>query len=179
MTKARDAGADVIMPWSAATSLLARLINTRGDMGWDVPIVGHPAVMALPIKELLHKPDYWKNTYAAGYASTTYDANGNYPPRTKKLMDEIRPALGGKIDFTFWWVALGYDCVKTIEYAVKKAGSTDPAAIQKVLESAKNLDGVYTNYTWTETERNGFPDSDIVMNLAGTFKEGSFAVAPK
>ena len=50
MTKAKAAGADVVMPWSAATGLLARLLNTRGDMGWDVPVVGHPALMALPIE---------------------------------------------------------------------------------------------------------------------------------
>ena len=52
MNKARAAGADVVMPWSAATGLCARILNTRGDMGWDVPIVGHPALLALPIKPL-------------------------------------------------------------------------------------------------------------------------------
>ena len=35
-------GQDVVMPWSAATGLCARILNTRGDMGWDVPVVGHP-----------------------------------------------------------------------------------------------------------------------------------------
>ena len=58
--KARAAGADVLMPWSAATGLLGRLLNTRGNMQWDVPVVGHPALMALPIKELLNKPEYWE-----------------------------------------------------------------------------------------------------------------------
>lgn len=67
MTKARAAGADVVMPWTAATGLMARILNTRGDMGWDVPVVGHPAVMALPIKGLLNKPEYWQNAFAAGY----------------------------------------------------------------------------------------------------------------
>ncbi|GAC1595381.1 MAG: ABC transporter substrate-binding protein [Candidatus Velthaea sp.] len=177
--KARAAGADVIMPWSASTGLLARLLNARGDAGWNVPIVGHPALMALPVQALLHKPDYWKNAYAAGYTSTTYDKRGNFPARTKKLMDDIRPSLGGKIDFTFWWVALGYDCVKTIEYAVKKAGSTEPAAIAKALESTKNLRGVYGVYSWSPTEHNGFPDNEMMVNEAGTFKEGSFAAAPR
>lgn len=179
VSKARAAGADVIMPWSASTGLLARLLNARGDMGWNVPIVGHPALMALPVQSLLHKPEYWKNAYAAGYSTTTYDARGTFPARTKKLMDDIRPTFGGKIDFTFWWVALGYDCVKTIEYAVKKAGSTDPAAVQKVLETTKNLPGVYASYTWTATDHNGFPDNEMVVNVAGTFKEGSFAAAPR
>ena len=76
MNKAKAAGADVIMPWSAATGLLARLLNTRGDMGWDVPVVGHSAMMAPAIKQLLNKPEYWTNAIAAGYQSTTYDDKG-------------------------------------------------------------------------------------------------------
>lgn len=176
--KARDAGADVIMPWTASTGLLARILNARGNKQWDVPVVGHPALMGLPIRDLLNKPEYWDNTFAAGYLSTTYNEQGKLPEATVKLMDEIRPKLGGKIDFTFWWVALGYDTVKIIEHAVRKAnGSTDPEDIKKVLESTSDLQGVYANYTWSPTDHNGFPDSAMVLNLANTFNDGSFKLA--
>jgi branched-chain amino acid transport system substrate-binding protein len=179
MTKAKAAGADVVMPWSAATGLLARMLNARGNMGWDVPVVGHPAIMASQIRKLLNKPQYWENTYAAGYASTTYDANGKLPARTQELVDKIRPKLGGgEIDLLFWWVALGYDTVKIIEHAAKTAGSTDPAAIQKALENTKNFEGVYATYSWSPTQRNGFPDSNMATNTANTFKDGSFKLAP-
>jgi branched-chain amino acid transport system substrate-binding protein len=177
--KARAAGADVLMPWSAATGLLGRLLNTRGDMQWDVPVVGHPALMALPIKELLNKPEYWDGVYAAGYVSTTYGTDGKLPERTQALMEAMRPKLGGEINFTFWWVALGYDTVKVIEHAVKKAGSTEPKAIQTALESTTSLDGVYATYSWGPGQRNGFPDSGMVVNRANTFKDGSFDLAPK
>jgi branched-chain amino acid transport system substrate-binding protein len=180
MTKARNAGADVVMPWTAAAGLLGRLINARGEMGWDVPIVGHPALMAAQIRKLLNKPEYWDKTYAAGYTSTTYLPDGKLPAATQALVDKIRPRLGGgEIDVTFWWVALGYDTVKMIEHAIKKAGSTDPAAIQKALESTSKYPGVYATYTWSDTQRDGFPDSDMVMNTANTFKDGSFKLAPK
>lgn len=179
LNKAKAAGADVIMPWSAATGLLARLFNTRGDMGWDVPIVGHPAMMAPPVRPLLNKPDYLRNAFAAGYLSTTYDARGKLPARTQALMDKIRPKLGkgGEIDFMFWWVALGYDTVKIVEHAVKTAGSTDSAAIGKALENTRDFPGVYATYSWSKEDRNGFPDSDIVVNVAGSFKDGSYAAA--
>lgn len=36
-SSAKTADAGVIMPWSAATGLCARIINTRGDMGWVLP----------------------------------------------------------------------------------------------------------------------------------------------
>jgi branched-chain amino acid transport system substrate-binding protein len=93
-------------------------------------------------------------------------------------MDQMRPKLGGHIDFTFWWVALGYDTVKIIEHAVKTAGSTDGAKFQQVLESTKDFPGVYADYTWTPTDHNGFPDKGIAMNRANTFKEGSYELAP-
>jgi branched-chain amino acid transport system substrate-binding protein len=181
LNKARAAGAEVIMPWSAATGLLARLFNTRGDMGWDVPIVGHPAMMAPPVRPLLNKPEYLSNAYAAGYLSTTYDAKGKLPPRTQALMEKIRPKLGkgGEIDFMFWWVALGYDTVKIVEHAVKTAGSTDPAAIGKVMENTKAFSGAYATYSWSKEDRNGFPDHDIVVNVVGSFKDGSYAAAGK
>jgi branched-chain amino acid transport system substrate-binding protein len=180
MNKAKAAGAEVIMPWSAATGLLARLFNTRGDMGWDVPIVGHPAMMAPPVRPLLNKPDYWKNAFAAGYTSTTYDSKGKLPPRTQALMEKIRPKLGkGEIDFMFWWIALGYDTVKIAEHAIKTAGSTDAAALGKVLENTKDFPGVYATYTWTKENRNGYPDHAIVMNVGGSFKDGSFMAAPR
>jgi branched-chain amino acid transport system substrate-binding protein len=180
MTKAREAGADVVMPWSAATGLLGRLLNARGNMGWDVPVVGHPALMAAQIRALLNKPGYWENTYASGYASTTYDESGKLPPRTQELVDKMRPRLGGgEIDVLFWWVAMGYDSVKVIEHAVKKAGSTDPAAVQKALESTDRYEGVYATYHWSPEIRNGFPDSNMAVNVANTFKDGSFRLAPR
>jgi branched-chain amino acid transport system substrate-binding protein len=180
MAKARAAGADVVMPWSAATGLLARMLNARGNMGWNVPVVGHPAIMASQIRKLINKPQYWENTYAAGYASTTYGADGKLPVRTQELVNKVRPKLGGgEIDVLFWWVALGYDTVKIIEHAVKTAGSTEPAAIQKALENTKNFEGVYATYSWSPTQRNGFPDSNMAANTANTFKDGSFKLAPR
>ena len=178
MTKARAAGADVVMPWSSATGLCARILNTRGDMGWDVPVVGHPSLMALPVKALLNKPEYWRNTFAAGYTSTTF-ADGKLPPRTQALMDAVKPSLGGEIGFTFWWVTLGYDSMKLIAYAAGKANSLDPQRIKDVLEHTENHEGVYGTYTWSAANHNGFPDSGMAMDSADTFQEGSYQAAPR
>ncbi len=182
MNKARAAGADVVMPWSAATGLLGRLLNARGEMGWKVPVVGHPALMASQIRKLLNKPEYWEDTYAAGYQSTTFGADGKLPERTQQLMDRIRPKLatnGGELDILFWWVAMGYDTVKVIEHAVKAAGGTDPAKVQAALENTRDFRGVYSTYSWGPTVRNGFPDSNMAVNVANTFKDGSFKLAPR
>lgn len=180
MTKARAAGADIVMPWSAATGLLARLLNARGEMDWKVPVVGHPALMASQIRKLLNKPEYWEDTFASGYQSTTYGSDGKLPAPTQALVDKIRPKFGnGELDILFWWVAMGYDTVKLIEHAVKTAGGTDPAVIQKALENTHEFRGVYATYTWGPKARNGFPDSNMAVNAANTFKDGSFKLAPR
>lgn len=180
MTKARAAGADIVMPWSAATGLLGRLLNARGEMGWKVPVVGHPALMASQIRKLLNKPEYWEETYASGYQSTTYGTDGKLPAQTQALVNKVRPQFGnGELDILFWWVAMGYDTVKLIEHAVKTAGGTDPAAIQKALENTREFRGVYATYTWGLKARNGFPDSNMAVNAANTFKDGSFKLAPR
>ena len=180
MSKARAVGAEVVMPWSAATGLLGRLLNARGDMGWKVPVVGHPALMASQIRKLLNKPEYWEETYAAGYQSTTFRPDGKLPEQTQALVDKIRPKLGsGELDILFWWVAMGYDTVKLVEHAVKTAGGTDPAKIQKALEDTREFRGVYATYTWSAKEHNGFPDSNMAVNAANTFKDGSFKLAPR
>jgi branched-chain amino acid transport system substrate-binding protein len=62
---------------------------------------------------------------------------------------------------------------------VKTAGSTDAAALGKVLENTKDFPGVYATYTWTKENRNGYPDHAIVMNVGGSFKDGSFQAAPR
>jgi branched-chain amino acid transport system substrate-binding protein len=69
--------------------------------------------------------------------------------------------------------------VRLVEYAVKTAGSTDPAALGKVFENTKDFPGVYASYTWTKENRNGYPDHAIVMNVAGSLKDGSFKAAPR
>jgi branched-chain amino acid transport system substrate-binding protein len=180
ISKARAAGAEVIMPWSAATGVLARLLNARGDAGWDAPVIGHPSLMALPIKQLLNKPSYWDNVYGAGYVSTSYDANGKLPERTQTLLDKIRPKLGGKdVDILFWWIALGYDAVKLAEHGMRSAGSTDPAAIQKALENTQNFKGVLSTLSYGPDKRDGFPDDNMAIDVANTFKDGSFKLAPR
>jgi branched-chain amino acid transport system substrate-binding protein len=179
VAKARAAGADVVMAWSAATGVLARLLNARGDAGWNVPVIGHPSLMALPLKQLLNKPTYWENVYGSGYVATSFNAQGKLPERTQALVDRIRPSLGGRdIDILFWWVGLGYDAVKMAEHGIRKAGSTDAAAIQKALETTTGFKGVLATFSYAPDKRDGFPDDNMAIDVANTFKDGSFGLAP-
>jgi branched-chain amino acid transport system substrate-binding protein len=181
VTKARQAGADVILTWTGAVGVHARVLNARGNIGWDVPVVAQVGILALAVKNLVNKPSYLDNVFATGYLGTTYNAKGELPPATAAFMKAMGSRLGepGKIEYTMWQVALGYDCVKVIEHAIRKAGSTDGAAIQKALEETKDLKGVFATYSWSATSRNGVPDGDIVMDLANSYRDGNFQMAPR
>jgi branched-chain amino acid transport system substrate-binding protein len=180
MTKAKAGGADVVMVWTAASGLAARVLNTRGDLGWDVPIVGHPVLGTPSIKQLLNKLAYWENTITAGYRTMSYGPDGKLPERTQKLVDAIRPQLGGgEIQFNFWWIALGYDIVGIVNHAVREAKGVKPADIKRVLDGTSRLPGVFADYTWTAADHNGVPDSAMVANLASSFKDGCYLIAPQ
>ncbi len=181
ITKARQAGADVILTWTGAVGLHARVLNARGNTGWDVPVVAQVGILAYPVKTLVNKPSYLDNVFAPGYVGTTYDASGNLPATTAAFMKAMGPRLGepGKIEYAMWQVALGYDTAKVIAHAISKAKSVDGAAMQKALEETKDLKGVFATYSWGPRERNGVPNNDIVMNLANSYRDGNFMKAPR
>jgi branched-chain amino acid transport system substrate-binding protein len=173
MNKAKAAGAEVVSPWTASTGLHARILNTRGAMGWNVAVVGHPVLISALVLPLLNKPEYMQDVFAPGFNSMTYDDNGKLPAVTTELRDKVQ----GRFPFN-WWVALGYDTVKLVEYAVKTGGSADPATMQKTLENTKDFPGAFARYTWSSEERNGYPAQGVAMNMASTLKDGAFKAAP-
>ncbi len=181
INKARQAGADVLIAWTGAVGMHARILNARGDTGWNVPVIAQVGILAYAPKTLVNKPSYLDNVYAAGYAGTTYDAKGQLPEATSKLMKAMGSRLGepSKIEYTMWQIALAYDCVKIIAHAVQKAGSTDGAALQKAMEEIKDFKGVFATYSWSAKERNGVPNANIVMNLANSYRDGNFMMAPQ
>src|SRR5580704_12462933 len=63
LLRMQSAGAEAIMPWSVNAGFLSRIINTRGQMGWDVPIVGQTTLGSGQTKALLDKPEYWAKVY--------------------------------------------------------------------------------------------------------------------
>jgi branched-chain amino acid transport system substrate-binding protein len=178
MRKAMQTKPDGIQIWSAATGLDARIIEARSNVGWDVTIAGHPAIAAINVGKLLSKPQNWDKVYAVGYKSTSYDANGQLPPRTQEFLKKAEPVLGKEIDYTLWWVVMGYDAVQAIREGVTKAGSTDPTKWKTAMEGIKNFPGMFANYTWGKGKMDGYPTEELAMNVASSFKNGTYQLAP-
>jgi branched-chain amino acid transport system substrate-binding protein len=146
-------------------------------MGWDVPFVGHPAMGSGEVGQLVTKPENWDKVYIIGYKSCSFDASGKLPPRTQEFVDSMK----GKVetnDTSLWWVVSGADAVKLVASAVKATGGTDPQQIIKYWNSLKNHETVFSHFTFSETEHNGFPTNEVVMSKANSSKNGAFALAP-
>ncbi|MDI3307239.1 MAG: ABC transporter substrate-binding protein [Acetobacteraceae bacterium] len=177
MLRARNAGAEAIVFWSVSTGLIARLLNTRANMNWDVPFVGHPAMSSGEVGSLVERPANWEKVYAIGYRSCSYDASGNLPPRTAELVQR----LSGKVnlhDTLLWWVASAVDAIQLIAKAVEATNSTTKEAIIEYWNGLKNYPGYFGTYTYSPTQHNGFPTEEVVMSAANSAKNGAFALAP-
>jgi branched-chain amino acid transport system substrate-binding protein len=177
LLRMQSAGAQVIMPWSVNAGFLSRIINTRGEMGWDVPIVGQTTLGSGQTKALLEKPEYWEKVYPNNFRTCCADASGKLPPRTAAFVDKLRGAKIETNDTLLWWIAVGYDAPHLIAEAVRQAGS-EPKQIAGYLNTLTAWPGVYGDLTFTPERHNGYPDDEVVMCQANSFHEGSFRLAP-
>jgi branched-chain amino acid transport system substrate-binding protein len=177
MLRMQAAGAEAVMPWSVNAGFLSRLINTRGQMGWDVPIVGQTTLGSGQTKALLDKPEYWSKVYPNNFRPVCYGANGSLPDRTKVFVDRLRSAKIDMSDTLLWWIALGYDAPMLIAAAIKNSGS-EPEKVVAYWNKLKDFAGVYGDISFTPDEHNGYPDKQIVMVEANSLKDGAFNLAP-
>jgi branched-chain amino acid transport system substrate-binding protein len=177
MLRARNAGAEVIVLWTVSTGMSARLFNTRGAMGWDVPFVGHPSIASGEIAGLVSKPANWDKVYAVGYRSCSYDAAGKLPAHSQELVDR----LAGKVNLSetlLWWVACGVDAVNLVARAVEATGQSTSAAIIGNWNALAKYPGYFGTITFTPEQHNGYPVDEVVMSRANSAKSGAFALAP-
>ena len=177
MLRMRDAGARAIMPWSVNAGLLSRLMNTRGQMGWDVPIAGQTVLGSGETKALLDKRTVLENVYMINFRSCSYDGQGRLPARTAGFVERLRAAGIDRSDTLLSWIASGYDVPYLVAAAVKNAGS-EPGQIAGYWNAVTAYPGVFGDYTWTPRNHNGYPDAEVVMCQANSFRDGTFRLAP-
>jgi branched-chain amino acid transport system substrate-binding protein len=177
LLRMQSAGAEAIMPWSVNAGFLSRIINTRGQMGWDVPIVGQTTLGSGQTRDLLEKPEYWAKVYPNNFRPVCYAAGGKLPDRTLAFLDRLKSARIDVSDTLLWWIAVGYDTPRMIGEAMKSSG-TEPEQIVAYLNKLKGYPGVFGDITFTPDEHNGYPDDEVVMVEANSLKNGAFNLAP-
>jgi branched-chain amino acid transport system substrate-binding protein len=173
----RNAGAEAIMPWSVNAGFLSRIINTRGQMNWDVPIVGQTTLGSGQTSALLEKPEYWAKVYPNNFRPVCFNADGKLTDRTAGFLDRLKSAKVEFSDTLLWWVAVGYDSPYMIAEAMKSVG-TEPDKVVGYLNQLKHFPGVYGDIAFSPEQHNGYPDEEVVMVEANSLKNGAFKLAP-
>jgi branched-chain amino acid transport system substrate-binding protein len=177
MLRMRNAGSEAIMPWSVNPGFLSRIINTRAQMQWDVPIVGQTTLGSGQTAALLEKPEYWAKVYPNNFKPVCYAADGKLNERTAAFLDRLKSAKVDVSDTLLWWIAVGYDTPRLIADAVKSSGA-DPAQIVSYLNNLKDFPGVFGDISFTPDRHDGYRDDDCVMVEANSLREGAFKLAP-
>jgi branched-chain amino acid transport system substrate-binding protein len=177
LLRMQSAGAEAIMPWSVNAGFLSRIINTRGQMNWDVPIVGQTTLGSGQTKALLEKPAYWEKVYPNNFRPVCFGADGKLPERAAAFLDRVRKANIDVGDTLLWWVAVGYDAPQMIADAVRHVGP-EPEQIVAYFNKLTRFPGIYGDISFTPEQHDGYPDDEIVMVAANSFKDGAFSLAP-
>jgi branched-chain amino acid transport system substrate-binding protein len=173
----QSAGAEAIMPWSVNAGFLSRIINTRGQMGWDVPICGQTTLGSGQTQALLEKPEYWSKVYPNNFRPVSFDSTGKLPERARAFVDRLRAQKVSMADTLMWWIGVGYDTPYMMAEAMKAVGP-EPKALEGYFNQLKNFAGVYGDISFTPDRHDGYPDSQVVMVEANSLKDGSFNLAP-
>jgi branched-chain amino acid transport system substrate-binding protein len=177
LLRMQSSGAEAIMPWSVNAGFLSRIINTRGQMAWDVPIVGQTTLGSGQTRDLLEKQEYWTKVYPNNFRPVCYGAGGKLPDRTSAFLDRLKSAKIDVTDTLLWWVAVGYDAPRMIGEAIKNAGA-EPQQIVGYLNKLKGYPGILGDISFTPDNHDGYPDDDVVMVEANSLKDGAFNLAP-
>jgi branched-chain amino acid transport system substrate-binding protein len=177
LLRMQSAGAEAIMPWSVNAGFLSRIINTRGNMGWDVPIVGQTTLGSGQTKALLEKPEYWAKVYPNNFRPVCYGSGGKLPDRTSTFLDRLKSAKIDMSDTLLWWIGVGYDSPYMIAEAMKNTG-TEPEQVVGYLNKLKGFAGVYGDISFLPEQHDGYPDNEVVMVEANSLKDGAFNLAP-
>src|SRR5260370_13485360 len=91
LLRMQGAGAQAIMPWSVNAGFLSRILNTRGAMGWDVPVVGQTTLGSGQTKALLEKPENWNKVYSNNFRQVCF-AGGKLPARAQDVVYRLHNA---------------------------------------------------------------------------------------
>jgi branched-chain amino acid transport system substrate-binding protein len=177
LLRMQSAGAEAIMPWSVNAGFLSRIINTRGQMGYDVPIVGQTTLGSGQTKALLEKPEYWAKVYPNNFRPVCFNTDGKLPDRTTAFVDRLKSKKIDMGDTLLWWIGVGYDTPYMVAEAIKAVG-TEPEKIVDYLNKMKTFAGVYGDISFTPERHDGYPDEEVVMVEANSLKDGAFKLAP-
>jgi branched-chain amino acid transport system substrate-binding protein len=134
---------------------LATIIRTIRESGINVPIVGGDSYDDPGLFKALG-PEYGSDIY--------YDTHTFLAPGVSPKVDEFLAAWKAKYNAEpdAVWVAPGWDVVQILAAAMKKAGTTDGAAMAKAMEGTQ-FDLVTGKLIWSDAASGHMPDIEAPL----------------
>jgi branched-chain amino acid transport system substrate-binding protein len=177
MLRMRNAGAQVVVAWMVAAGPIARLLNARAAIGWNVPVIGHPVLGSGEVGHLVDQPRNWAEVYMAGFRNCSFGPDGALPAHVQAWLDGAHGKL--EIDDTLlWFVLAGADAVNLIAAAVTHAGGSAPDDIIGYWNTQQHYEGLIANLSFAPDQHNGLPLDQLVMSEAMSLRHGAYRFAP-
>ncbi|MFQ5784349.1 MAG: ABC transporter substrate-binding protein [Alphaproteobacteria bacterium] len=157
---------------SAMPDDIGTTVKQFREAGISGPIVGGDGYDTPLLVEV--GGDAANNTYFTTHALMDAD-NGS--PAVKKFMAAYKAEYGHDVENAF--AALGYDTMRLIVDAVKRAGSTDGKAIAKAIESTQAFPGVAGELNYSATAHVPRKGVTMIAVKGGKFTLGAEMVPEK
>lgn len=172
--KARDAGADVMLVWTASSGFMARILTARGEQKWGVPAVGAPIALTEQVTQLV-KPEYLDgDVLAVGFRHLILDKDGRFPPLAQKVLDDHRAIVGPQIKNGVTWILLGYSTVMLWAKAVEMAGGPDTAGVVAAIESMRDVDTAFGRMTFGPGRHDGLQSDEYALLRVNSQRNGGY-----
>jgi len=149
---------------SSLAEEIGLILKQLRQAGINLPVVGGDGYDSPLLIEV--GGDAANNTYFTTHAFVGEGAS----PKVKAFSDAYKKATGNEPENAF--APLGYDTVKLMADAIKRAGEPDPAKIRDALAATSGLEGV----TGTITYRPGISVPDKSVSVIGV-KDGKLFLA--
>ncbi len=159
LTAIKAAGADGIFVPGYYTEAALVCIQAR-NLGLQVPIFGGDGWEAPELVQI-------GGTAVEGCYYSTHFSPENSAPAVKSFVDKFRARFGGETPDGM--AALGYDSAAMLADAVKRAGTTEPAALRDALAATRGYAGVTGSITM-DPDRNATKAAVIITIKDGHFK---------
>ena len=174
--KARDAGADVLLVWSASSSFMARVLTARGEQKWTVPAICAPIALNAQITDLVKK-DYLDGAVGVGFHHLAVDGNGKFAPGIEAMLAAQAAVVGPQLKNGITWILLGYASTHLWAAAVEKAGSPDTDGVIKALESMGTVETLFGKVGFGPDNREGLSMDEYALFTISSFHNGGFSLA--
>jgi ABC-type branched-subunit amino acid transport system substrate-binding protein len=171
--KAKNAGADALLLYGAATPDYAAIFKAIVDLGWEVPIASNSSTLfgiKLLVPELpqavlsrVHVTAYrnlsWTTDRPIGDKQVQLLQKVSTAPKTPPV--SVNPAIQGPF----------YDWMYLVKQAVEQAGSFDAKKVNDALERTSGYPGLLANITFTPQSHAGIPDDQLTVAVPADLKD--------